>query len=166
MLNNCGPSGSPPNTGATMMGTDHADLSVEARCKAAKEEAKRLADKERNKSKKDRANHISVLQRPDGQTFSGRNAPIPGPLGNLLASFGPAAGSPGVPHNPSSCSEKNAVKNTPQLGKLLGGLKGSVISTVLVRGPQSESGLHGERDEACPNCKALLAELGILECPE
>jgi uncharacterized Zn-binding protein involved in type VI secretion len=26
MLNNCGPSGSPPNTGATMLGTDHADL--------------------------------------------------------------------------------------------------------------------------------------------
>ena len=25
MLNNCGPSGSPPNTGATMMGTKHAD---------------------------------------------------------------------------------------------------------------------------------------------
>jgi uncharacterized Zn-binding protein involved in type VI secretion len=26
MLNNCGPSGSPPNTGATMMGTDHAQV--------------------------------------------------------------------------------------------------------------------------------------------
>lgn len=165
MLNNLGPSGSPPNTGATMMGADHADLSVDERCAAAKEEAKRLADKEVNKTKKDRANSISVLRKPDGQTFSGRNAPIPGPLGNLLASFGPPAGSPGVPHNPSSCSEKNVVKNTPQTAKLLGGFKGSVITTVFVRGPESKTGLHGQKHEACPNCKALLAQLGIIECP-
>jgi len=32
MLNNCGPSGSPPNTGATMMGAQHADLGGEKPC--------------------------------------------------------------------------------------------------------------------------------------
>jgi hypothetical protein len=41
MLNNCGPSGSPPNTGATMGGADHADLSVDEMrkelCKIIKE---------------------------------------------------------------------------------------------------------------------------------
>jgi len=58
MLNNCGPSGSPPNTGATMAGADHSDLSIDdlrkELCKIIKEceaEENAKAEKEGGKPK-------------------------------------------------------------------------------------------------------------------
>ena len=42
MLNNLGPSGSPPNTGATMMGADHTrTCRLRTRCKQAREDSER-----------------------------------------------------------------------------------------------------------------------------
>ena len=155
MLNNLGPSGSPPNTGATMMGADHADLSVESRCKKAREEAEKLANEiqARPGPTDEKPATVAVLSNTNGRLSTGvRGFQLP--LVSDLAKQFPS------PHN-HKCAELTAIsKNISMHG--LETVRGSVITTVNVRRPGHED--HNTKEPACPGCKPLLEALGIIEC--
>ena len=154
MLNNCGPSGSPPNTGATMMGADHPELSVQSRCEEAKKEAKRIADEEleKNKHRTEKVSKVSVVRTFSKAMTSGVNSAGNNPAVEALArSFRPNEFN-------CKCAELNCLTNADtraihvQSGH-------AVIATVNVGGPK-----HGTKEEACSVCKQVLLALGITEC--
>lgn len=155
MLNNCGPSGSPSNTGATMMGLDQSQLSVIERCEKVREEAKREADKEREKVGSERANKISVLQTNDDTMVPGRNG------GGNIPSVQQSAESYRPNQFNCACAELNCISNAISKGQ---DVRGSVIVTLNVRGPESESDVHGTKEPACSVCQMVLMEYDITEC--
>lgn len=154
MLNNLGPSGSPPNTGATMMGADHPDLSVQARCEEAKKEARRLADEElkKNETRTDKVSKVSVVRTWSGATTSGVNS------GGNNASVEKLARSFRPNKFNCKCAELNCLTNADARAIYVQSGH-AVMATVNVGGPK-----HGDKEDACSVCKMVLTELGITEC--
>jgi uncharacterized Zn-binding protein involved in type VI secretion len=155
MLNNCGPSGSPPNTGATMMGVDQSEKKVsDPECEEANKEAQKLANEMRNLPKSQRPNKVSVL-RVGGRNFYGVNG---GKLHELVEK-----GAKSYPSNQFNCkcAELGAVSASYNQGIIP---VGAVIVTVNVRGPNSASGTHGTKEPACSVCNPYLGDMKIKEC--
>jgi uncharacterized Zn-binding protein involved in type VI secretion len=155
MLNNLGPSGSPPNTGATMMGADHADLSVETRCNEAKEAAEKQADQLQAQPGKtsDKPATVSVLSNTSGRLSSGTGGGFQLPMVNDLAKQWPSKFN-------HQCSELTAIsKNISFHG--LESVRGSVIKTIDVRAPGKG---HKANHPPCDACAPLLQALGIIVC--
>jgi len=63
--------------------------------------------------------------------------------------------------NDCGCAELNAISNAMDAGI---DLRGAVIITVEVRGPESPTGKHGQRKAACSVCAAVIEELEMIEC--
>lgn len=163
MLNNCGPSGSPPNTGATMAGADHSDIDVATLCAEAEGEAQAQADEDQKLKGKPpppmRPSSRSVIKTSNG-TVKGRNRG-----GTISDEVDKIARKYEYPeeekHHDYRCAELNALSDAGDLASLKGR---AVIVTVKVRGPNSESEDHGKKQGACTVCRQVLAELGVHEC--
>ena len=159
MLNNCGPSGSPPNTGATMAGADHSDIDVASLCAEALKEAEAQADEDQKLKGKPpppmRPSTRTVMKTSKG-TVMGRNkgGAVSPEVDAIARKY------PDKDQNFYKCAELNAISNAGDLASL----KGAVIVTVDVRGPQSTSGDHKRKKKACSVCEEVLKELGIIEC--
>lgn len=155
MLNNCGPGGSPPNTGATMMGLDQSSLSVVERCEEVRKEAKRVADEERAKPGSERANKVSVLQTKDGTMVPGRNG------GGNIPSVQKSAESYRPNEFNCACAELNSISKAINQGLVV---KGGVIVTLKVTGHGPSAPQHGTKKPACSVCQMVLMEYEITEC--
>jgi hypothetical protein len=147
MLNNLGPSGSPPNTGATMMGADHTDLSIESRCKKAREEAQRLADEHqvRPGPTDEKPATASCCQIRQQAEFGRQGFSVA--LVKDLAQQWPSP-------NDHLCAELTAISKNISLHGL------ASVSSVITQS-MCEKGLpdHGQR-AACEGCNPLLQALG------
>jgi uncharacterized Zn-binding protein involved in type VI secretion len=156
MLNNLGPSGSPPNTGATMMGADHSDLSVQERCEKVKEDARRRADEELEKNKTrtgdDKVSKVSVVRTFSGATTSGVNS------GGNNASVEALARSFRPNEFNCKCAELNCLTNADTRAIYVQSGH-AVMVTMNVGGPK-----HGTKEDACSVCQQVLLALGITEC--
>ena len=63
--------------------------------------------------------------------------------------------------NDCKCGELNAISNAQAQGLEL---RGAVIITVNVEGPNSPKTTHGEPKEACDVCKAIIEDYEMIEC--
>lgn len=63
--------------------------------------------------------------------------------------------------NDCKCGELNAISNAQAQGM---DLRGAVIITVNVEGPNSPKTSHGEPKEACDVCKEVIDEYDMIEC--
>jgi Cytidine and deoxycytidylate deaminase zinc-binding region len=63
--------------------------------------------------------------------------------------------------NKCGCAELNAISNAMNKGM---DLRGAVIVTIEVRGPESPTGKHGQTKPACSVCAAVIEELEMIEC--
>jgi hypothetical protein len=158
MLNNCGPGGSPPNTGATMMGLSQQD-SVIADCVAALAEARQLADQVRNLPKSVRPSTVSVVRTAGGPSAAGVTGGAVNSTVAQTASNGPPD------EHACGCAEKNAISNAMGQGMNVQGSGGTtVIATVNVRGDNEEGAAHNTKKPACRNCRIMLIDMDITEC--
>jgi hypothetical protein len=162
VLNNCASGGSPPNTGATMVGTSNPDAKVSGSsdCEEAGNEARRIADEQRDLPGAERPNKVSVIRTSDGTMISGvngggNNAAVQAQAETALANYAPNN------VNNCQCAELNAISNAQNQGI---DLTGSVITTVNVRGPNATGAAHGSKEPACSVCSHVLLELDIREC--
>ena len=155
MLNNLGPSGSPPNTGATMMGADHTDLSIETRCKQAREAAEKRADEIQAEPgpRDQKPATVSGMSNTNGRVSTGvRGFQLP-----LVSGVAQQFPSP----NDHKCAELTAISKNVSLNGLET-VRGSVMITVNVRPPGHPD--HKTVEPPCDGCKPLLQAMGIIDC--
>ncbi len=133
-------------------------------CKAALEEAKRIADKEReankDKPKDERTNTVSVLRmRHTKKMVSGKNK------GGNIPEVQKTAESKPPNRNNCKCAELNCISDaiTNLTLPAVGGWR-AVIVSVDVRSETDSKGKHGKKKPACSVCGLVLVEYQILEC--
>jgi uncharacterized Zn-binding protein involved in type VI secretion len=152
--------GASPSNGGMTPKELQSPQSIADLCAAALAAAKRLAEKLKSLSKKERPNKVSVLITPNGRMVVGRNG---GGVVNQRVTEAVDRAAKNDPQNKfgGRCAECSCVSRA--MNKKID-VRASIIITVHVRGQNTESAKHGTKEPACSVCNPMLAEFGVIEC--